>query len=98
MRDKILLVDPIRKIVKRDEIDIMGISLFGLFNVFEETAVDPLEAIDKTHSVQSRAKRHESIQDSPARSCGPKVEDTIGEKNGVRRTIGRDRVIYIEWR
>lgn len=86
-REKIPLGDSFRKMKKGDEIDVMGIPSFVLLNMLKKTTVDPLESLNKTHGVQSRTKLHKSIQNTLASLRGPKAEDTIGERDGIRRTI-----------
>lgn len=86
-REKIPLGYPLRKIIEGDKIDIVGVSFLGHFNIFEETAIDPLKSQNKIRGMQSRTKLHESTQNSQARWCGPKVEHKISEGNSIGRTI-----------
>ena len=78
------LVLVVRKMNERDHVDVGGRSAFDRLDVFNETPVDPLEALDKADILQSATKLEKSADDFSTRVGITESQHEIGKRNRVR--------------
>ena len=76
------LVLVIRKVNERDDVDVGGRSSFDRLDIFNETAVDPLKALDKADSLQSAAKFEKPADDFSARFVLPNLNTKSVRETG----------------